>query len=90
MLVFVTWQCSKIVHQNCQLHNAIYKLGVRFTFVYRLNTHELMTIDSITANFRNVKKVSFKLLNNYRVDSQMFQLLLTYSTTIFFMVFGRQ
>ncbi|KAH9397111.1 hypothetical protein TYRP_003417, partial [Tyrophagus putrescentiae] len=88
MLVFVTWQCSKIVLLNCRIHKTKCKLGVRFTRVYQLSFHEIMTIDAITAENRIVKKVTFKLFNNYRIDIQMFEVLLTYSTTIFLMVFG--
>ena len=90
MLVFVTWQCSKIVLLNCRIHKITCKLGVKFSRVCQLNFHKMMTIDAITAESRNVKKVTFKLFNNYRVDIQMFEVLLTYSTTIFLMVFGRQ
>ncbi len=88
MLVFVTWQCSKIVLLNCRIHKTKCKLGVRFTRVYQLSFHEMMTIDAITAENRIVKKVTFKLFNNHRIDIQMFEVLLTYSTTIFLMVFG--
>lgn len=87
MLVFVTWQCSKVVFQNCQIQKTAQKLAIRFSLVYQLSIHEMMTIDAIAANYRYVKKVSFKLLNNYRVDSRMFQQLLSYIMMLFLMIF---
>lgn len=57
MLAFVTWQCSKIVYQNGQLHKTSLTLAMKFNLIYQLNIRELLTIDDITANYQNVKSL---------------------------------
>lgn len=90
ILVFATWQCSTIVYNNVRIHRTSQKLAMRFIFANQLNIHHMFTIDALASNYQNVKDISFKLLNNYRIDSEMFQFLLSYSTMLFLKVFGKE
>ncbi len=87
IIIYVTWQCSKVVFQNCQIQKIAQVLAKRLILVHQPNIRDMLITDAIASNYKSVKKASFKLLNDYRVDSQMFHLLLTYTTILYLMVF---
>lgn len=90
ILLFVTGQCSAIVYRNCRTHRIVQKLVVRFMVNSQLDICQMLTIDGIAANYSSVKEISFKLLTNYRINSNMFQMLLYYTTMLLLMVFRQQ
>lgn len=87
MLNLVTLECSKVVGGNVQMHRAMDRISVRMLKTFGkvgkggyhkgyshqlLSLSELLKLDQMTANSRNVTKVCFRLLDNYRINSRMF------------------
>lgn len=80
LLLIVTLECSQLVAYNkksywkmrrlldlqLQSHNNFLR--------HLLSVNELLKLDRMAATSRDVASVCFKLLNNYHINSQMFQL----------------
>lgn len=73
-LVLVTLECSKIVSRNCRVHRQTERLLVQFQLIHSLSVSDLMKVDAMAYNYQNVPRVCFKMINNYQINSQMFQL----------------
>lgn len=76
ILVLITWQCSLLVYGNCRLHRTAQRTAIVFHshLKRRFSLAELLKVDGLTANYAGVFSVGFKLLNNYSINSKMFEM----------------
>lgn len=74
VLVLVTLECSQVVAKNCQLYREMQRATAQLQRIYPLRVGDQLVVDSMAANYRNVPGICFKMLNNYRINSQMFQM----------------
>ena len=74
VLVLVTLECSQVVAKNCHLYRDMQRATAQLQQIYPLRVGDQLTVDSMAANYRNVPGICFKMLNNYRINSQMFQM----------------
>ena len=74
VLVLVTLECSQVVAKNCQLYRDMQRATAQLQRIYPLRVGDQQVVDSMAANYRNVPGICFKMLNNYRINSQMFQM----------------
>ncbi len=78
LLLYITLECSQIVACNRRTHWRIWRiLMTQNANPQQLNKsliNETINLDQMAAGSRTVEKVCFKLVNNYRINSQMFQL----------------
>ena len=79
LLVIVTLECSGIVAKNCQTHRDSQRVLLQLQLVYPLTVFDLLKIDSMAVNYKNIPQICFKLLNNYQINSNMFQMVLNSS-----------
>ena len=90
ILLFVTLQCSNIVRRNVLLQRKSQKIGLCLKKCTKLNICDVLKIDQMVANARNIEKVSFQLITGHQINSKMFEMLFTYISLIFMMVFKNQ
>ncbi|KAH9406314.1 hypothetical protein TYRP_013925, partial [Tyrophagus putrescentiae] len=90
LLLYVTLECSRVVSLNVQMHRDCLKMALEYTrkagnsgVVLGGNSRskrkvrllaELLQLDNMAANSQNVNRICFKWTNNYRINSQMFEL----------------
>ncbi len=75
LLLFITLECSKVVTSNKRSHLQLGRIVLSFSQSERfLSVFELLKLDQAAARGRDVASVCFKLVNGYRINSQMFQL----------------
>lgn len=82
LLFYVTLECSRIVNMNMRMHGDCLKMALKFTENSRKNygdnvsrfVAELLLLDNMAANRKKITQICFKWTNDYRVNSQMFQL----------------
>ena len=90
LLLYVTLECSRVVSLNVRMHRDCLRMALEFTkkaaggIVLGGNNvskkggvrllAELLQLDDMAANSRNVSRICFKWTNNYRINSQMFEL----------------
>lgn len=77
LLLFITLECSKVVASNRQTHHQLRGIAVRLQQGQSnnfLSVLELLKLDRMVARGKDVASVCFKLINGYRINSSMFQL----------------
>lgn len=89
LLLYVTLECSRVVSLNVQMYRDCLKMALEYTrkagigVVLGGNSRskrkvrllaELLQLDNMAANSQNVNRICFKWTNNYRINSQMFEL----------------
>lgn len=73
-LILITVECSRIVEKNCTIHRKSQQLALQLQKVMPFSVGEMLKIDRLAMDYKNIRRVSFKLLNNYRIDSKFFQM----------------
>ena len=91
ILLYVTLQCSKLVYRNCKAARQAERIGKRFSMEQSLAQFGVLNrlkVDLAAANYEAVlETVAFRLATGHQVNSRMFQLLFTYVSLLFMMVF---
>ncbi len=98
LLLFVTWQCSKIARRNVLLHRRLITIGRRLQAQQQqqqqqqhgLTLADRLKGDQLAADRRDIEKSktgAFTLYTGYPINSRMFELLFSYLSVIFMMVF---
>ncbi len=93
VLLYVTLQCSKIVRRNVLLYQKSQHIGLCLKQQQqqtKVSTVEMLKIDQMVANGKNIEKVSFQLITGHPINSRMFELLFSYISIIWMMVFKNQ
>lgn len=78
LLLYVTLECSRIVTLNNQMHQQCLHTAFLIKQTKLLKIRDQLKLDFIAANSKNIPKICFKLINNYRVNSQMFEMVKTF------------
>ena len=86
IILYVTLECSKIVNTNCAMHRKSQRICLQLQLLYRFKITHLLKTDLMAMNYRNIASISFKLLNNYKINSKMFQMLFSYISLFFIMI----
>jgi len=93
ILLLVTYECSVIVYCNCRMQRQQQRFCRQYQAIgncsNRLRVIDLLKFDSLAANQRSVARLTFTLSNNYRINSQMFELILSYISLLFMMILRR-
>ncbi len=94
LLLFVTWQCSKIARRNVLLHRSLITIGRRLQAQQQqqhgLTLADRLKSDQLAADRRDIEKSktgAFTLATGYPINSKMFEMLFSYLSVIFMMVF---
>src|SRR5699024_6803992 len=87
LIIGVTLEGSKVVNKNCRMHKRMQRIALKAQLLYRFNVRERLKMDQMAMNYRNVSRICFTLLNGYRINSKMFQLIFYYITLLFMMIF---
>ena len=74
LLLYVTLACSRVVTLNNTMHQQCVHIGFVIKQNQLLPVGDQLKIDLMRANTKNIPKICFKLINNYRVNSQMFEM----------------
>lgn len=54
------------------------RIALQMQRIYAVSLGDLLKIDLKAANYKNIAGICFKLMNDYRINSQMFQLVNKY------------
>ena len=78
LLMTITLECSRVVGANQKFHNKMKKIGTQQLRLKHkksliLKVFQLLKLDLMIAGSEHLPNVCFKLLNGYRINSQMFQ-----------------
>lgn len=66
------------------------RIALKLTLRNKASLGIFVKIEKLFANYRNIPNISFKLLDNYPINSQMFQFLFYYTSVLFMIIFQKQ
>lgn len=90
VLLFITWFCSKLIKTNLLMAREMQRIALKHKFCKKTSLGFSLKIERMFANYKNIRVISFKLLDNYRIDSEMFQNLFYLTSVLFMMIFSGQ
>ncbi len=74
IIVYVTFKCSLLVSRGCTMARQSQQISLKLQRVHALKLPDLLKTDQMASNYKNIAGICFKLLNDYKINSQMFQL----------------
>lgn len=73
-LLIITLECSRIVRLNSKLHRKCMQVFMQQQKFVSFNVKENLKNDQLMANSKHIRSIGFRLLNNYHIDGNMFQM----------------
>ena len=74
LLLVITWHCSEIIKMNLRMERNLNRNGVLLQKIFQFRIGDILKIDSMAMNYKNISKISFKLMDVYRINSEMFEI----------------
>lgn len=84
-LLAVTWCCSRLIRQNYGMSREWQQIVGKQEKRYPFRLGQQLKFDQLAGNYKNIGKVSFKLLDNYTINSQMFEMVSFFHLFVFFL-----
>src|SRR5699024_7769138 len=63
LIVYVTLECSKVVNNNRQMYGQSLRMAIQIERLHRFNVRQMLKLDQMIMNSKNVSRICFKLTN---------------------------
>lgn len=87
-IYIVSYNCSRVVTKNVQIHRQIRKFNI--TFSGDVSTVQRFKMETFDCYQRFFQKTAFKTCNNYTIDFRLFELLASFCVYLALKIYKRQ